>query len=1213
MNDTTHIVDQTTAESLIGETVSQEADVRPAGWLDRSLASLATWDWEKIAWAGLLAVALLIRVAALDNRSASHDEAQHAWFAYNLFSGKGYEHSPIYHGPFIYHVMALFYLLFGVGDVAARLPTALFGFGIVWAMWLTRPWLGKRGAFFAGLLIAFSPALLHYSRHTRHDIYELFWAVVMLIAIFRYLDLGRVRGEHWTYVAAAALSLALASKEDAFIHGAAIGGFLLLLVLFRWLGARLDPAIPEEVRERPLHIARRDWLALIGGSAIAFIGMVVYRALGLSASAGATSTVQTAAILALILLPPAAAAGLALWHSMRRNAAADAPGDLNELRSPQAPAFSPASEMIILLATLILPWISPFLIKALGYDPLNYTTGMIPTLSVLAAMTGLAAVIGLLWDPRRWLISAGIFVAIFVVLFTGLFTNGQGLATGVIGSLGYWLSQQEVARGSQPWYYYLLITPLYEFLPLLLSIPVVLAAFLQRRRLMVALSLLSLALLAGWLIMALNIAVDARAGMAYKALAGAAMAVILFTSIWGGLTRHPRNNQLFLAFLPFFILFSWVAYTIAGEKMPWLVASITLPMCIAGGWTLGRLVERVQWRSLGWRALWIALAVVILLASLLGVARSQPFQGRELGQLSETGQWLAALLMMIGALALLVWLLWRSGWRQGLRVAGLTLIALLAVWTVRTTYQLNFVNQNYVTEYLFYAHASPDPLADMRQIEAISRRTVGDRQIKVAYDDDSSWPFNWYLSDWPNTAYFGANPSREAIADAPVVIIGNKNLDKARPFLQRDYIEFNRRLIWWPNEDYKNLSWEKIKQGLADPQKRREFLDVVLWRRYTTPMNQWPLVHRYSLFVRNDLAAQLWDFGVQPAAVTAVLDPYAAGTLENWSSQQLIGSGPGAEPGQLNFPRNAAIAADGAVYVADSGNHRIQVFAPDGAFLRQWGSSCELYSDGLPGCVDPDGDGPLQVGDGQMREPWGIAIGPDGNVYVADTWNHRVVVFDSEGNFLRKWGTFATTNGEAVGSPGGFWGPRAIAIDAAGNVYVTDTGNKRIQVFDSQGGFLTQYGGGGVAEGRFDEPVGLAISPRSDGQPGGVLYVADAWNRRIQKLEAAFGSVLSGSGEEEALTISFVQEWPVEGWNSQSVVNKPYVAVDSQGTVYATDPEGYRVVAFDNGGTFKAAFGLYGSDAQSFALPNGIAVGPDDLVYVADADNHRVMVFPALR
>ncbi len=202
-------------------------------------------------------------------------------------------------------------------------------------------------------------------------------------------------------------------------------------------------------------------------------------------------------------------------------------------------------------------------------------------------------------------------------------------------------------------------------------------------------------------------------------------------------------------------------------------------------------MERVDWRGLGWRAVWIALLTLLFVAALLGVTRSQPFQGRALGQLSETGQWLAALAVGV-IVARRCWpgLFQRSDVRQGLRVVGLTLLALLGLWSVRVTYQANFVNQDFVKEYLFYAHGSPDPLADMRQIESISRRTVGDKQLKIAYDDDSSWPFNWYLSDWPNAVYYGANPSRDTFTDAPVVLVGSKNLDKARPFLQRDYNEF---------------------------------------------------------------------------------------------------------------------------------------------------------------------------------------------------------------------------------------------------------------------------------------------------------------------------------------------------------------------------------------------------------------------------------------
>ena len=131
-----------------------------------------------------------------------------------------------------------------------------------------------------------------------------------------------------------------------------------------------------------------------------------------------------------------------------------------------------------------------------------------------------------------------------------------------------------------------------------------------------------------------------------------------------------------------------------------------------------------------------------------------------------------------------------------------------------------------------------------------------------------------------------------------------------------------------------------------------------------------------------------------------------------------------------------------------------------------------------------------------------------------------------------------------------------------------------------------------MIDGRFDEPVGLGQD--ADGN----WYVADTWNKRIQKFTEAF---------------SYVAQWPVNGWGSQSVVNKPALAVDPQRKlVYAVDPENYRVLAFGTDGTFKATWGLYGNDAQSFTLPTGIAVGSDGKVYVADGDAHRIMVFPPL-
>jgi len=85
------------------------------------------------------------------------------------------------------------------------------------------------------------------------------------------------------------------------------------------------------------------------------------------------------------------------------------------------------------------------------------------------------------------------------------------------------------------------------------------------------------------------------------------------------------------------------------------------------------------------------------------------------------------------------------------------------------------------------------------------------------------------------------------------------------------------------------------------------------------------------------------------------------------------------------------------------------------------------------------------------------------------------------------------------------------------------------------------------------------------------------------------------------------KEWEVEAWAGQSINNKPYLATDSAGRVYVTDPEGYRVLIFSPSGAYLNRFGQFGADAGSLGLPNGIALGADDTLWVADAGNHRVL------
>jgi uncharacterized protein (TIGR03663 family) len=819
-------------------------------------------------------------------------------------------------------------------------------------------------------------------------------------------------------------------------------------------------------------------------------------------------------------------------------------------------------DLVILIGSLCAPlYFTALLIKVLGrWDPLDYTNYGQLDLLVFLVIAAVLGALGLVWSRRRWPIAAGIFWTIYVLLHTSLLTNMGGLFTGPIGALGYWLVQQGVQRGGQPWFYYTILIPLYEFLPLLLAL--VGMGYFSRKT-----------------------ATEARTSAQKSELL-------------------PRN--VFWIFLSYWALVGLLIYSWAGEKMPWLVVHLTLPLVLLAARLIDEVVTRTDWRELIDRgALYLfvlvptaSLMFLAFVSSSVGVARfllqGPSAAGFNLGELNTLARWLVAMVLS-GVFIYLILVLWRRvGASSFARVLLFTTTLVLTMLTIRYAWIATYIHGDIAKDMLIYTQTTPDVTMLMEEVEQLSERLTGGKDMRVAFDDFTSWPLWWYLRDYPNRSFFGKEPVGPL--DTPVVFVGIENEAAVRPYLT-DYIRQQYKLRWWFPEDYRGLLDCNVVESLRNPETRQLAINLLLHRDPATHVGvtcrlvgleyllnaetrqsainfllyrelEEPLGSAdFAFYIRRDIAAQIWQSSAIPIAheveaATEYMEAYRdARSKVTWGDL-------GSLEGQFDSPKGLAIDSQGNVYVADSQNHRIQKFDSEGNFLLAWGSV---------------GSAP-----GQFSEPWGVAVGPDDRVYVADTWNHRIQSFTSEGELITYWGVYQDTGGALLEPLGMLYGPRDIAIDEDGNLYVADTGNKRIQKFDADGNPLGQWGGSGASAGQFLEPVGIAVGP------DGYIYVADTWNQRIQVFDQDF---------------QYVRQWTVYAWPGESIFNKPYLAVDGEGHVLATDPEGSRVLVFDSEGELLTIFGKHGQDESSFNLPTGIEVDRLGNVYVSDSSNNRIMKF----
>ncbi len=724
-----------------------------ARWMGERIGWQPRFGWPDASFApfGLIAlVAAAMRLWELDGRVMHYDEAIHLHYAWKLANGVEYAHSPWMHGPFQIELVAILLKWLGDTDFVARLPYALFGVALVALPYFLRRQMGDKGAICAALIMAFSPTLLYFSRFGRNDILMAVWATLLLIFLWRYHENSK---RPHLLGAAAVTALMLASKETAyfvilFMGLAALGlgwrqvwavarrqaaladlrgaaGFFVLLATLTLpqaaaaisvvqgpLGLTLAatdsgstgetgapvweaPFASLPIWEPPvlMHfiallaslaalvaVARWVWkvrnvldLAVVsaaGVSAVAAVAVVTLGpAQGLLPELGTTARYLDCAIGAALM-----AVGLAIprWlseelRSWRRIAVLlGAPailtwlwlvafGDGLSLMAQMLPAAAPAAEL------------------EAGTIAVNY---LVPALTLLLLVV-VGGVVGALWGGGVWIVCAGLFYVIWGTLYTTFFTNWPGVFTGGWQSLGYWLAQQEVARGNQPWYYYLVGMTVYEALALVFGLAAVV-----------------------WLI---------------------------------------RRREPFGVVLAAWVIATMAIYTIAAEKMPWLLVNITVPLALAAGMLLGNLMDGIRWPlqvAERWRTglllalspVWILTAVWIVWLLARGGAGYLP-------------AWLTAMILlpMAVGIAWLVRVQPNGGRLMALGVAGLLLI-FGTVAAMRAAYTYDDSN----VEILAYAQGSADLVESYAALKEEAWAGEG-ASARVEVDYDMWYPFQWYV------------------------------------------------------------------------------------------------------------------------------------------------------------------------------------------------------------------------------------------------------------------------------------------------------------------------------------------------------------------------------------------------------------------------------------------------------------------------------------
>ncbi len=1046
-------------------------------------------DAIKISNFALVVIAIVIlgsvlRLVYLDNMAFHHDESIHAYYSHDMYKGNlgNHTYDPTYHGQFLYHYGALFFLLFGDTDTVARLPYVSFGILMFYFVWRLRSYIGSTGVIAGLLFIAFSPTLTYFSRFARNDIYMATMALGILLFSLDYLK--TLKGQYLV-LAAFFLALMYTCKENSYMTGFVFGSFIVFYGIYYVI------SYPREVRKLALTAIFKDRAPFT--KLLTLYGLFSCTAFSLVAYVSHTTEFRETALLfkeqrnretfEISILRDA-------WTSFMQN----------------HPWFAGWGQFLWVLIPVI---IAAILFVLYGYISRKSSTKPEEgNWFSRFAKENIALVASLL-----------VIFTVYTMMFTNMGTHTAGMKSGVIDYLLYWMGQQGAPRIAGPPDYYIPRLLIYE--PALIIFGLLAFVIYTWNGLglvnFVAFQVFfGVSVYAYWSVALVKTGSPKSALLLWLVGICISMAIVLsqklaslFSFIPKDLENNdnsidPRNDSSLVpnglrCFLIYWSVLSILIYALLEEKVPWLLVHQVLPLALLTGVFISDV-----WKRLGPGALRNFFAIVV---------------------------------------------------------------GLLVVYEARTDLILNVYHPDDPRELMIYTQT------DHSAIKVVEEIKEGAAQLGAEYmppnptktiaffQGHSVWPYVWYFRNYMTASSDKGLPT----SDIPFTIVNTELERNMTVWAKGNYTKrkiFHRS--WWPPALDTPLR-------ISTPSMRHEMPFAYAKSRGLKPIDGWRMLWKYILY------REVWGhpggvnvtFYKRSPLVENEASPKVAEGYNNPVSPlrviKTIGKYGKAE-GEFIEPRGIAFSPDESrLYVLDAQNGRIQVFDKELNFVGWFGGPGKE----LGHLTVDEGDGPNG----------GIAVGPDGTIYVTDTWHAgtgRINRYTAEGKALSP---LVPSRGDS------FYFPRGLAIASNGMLYVADTGKHRIVQFNPDGSYA-----GALIENQLKEPVGVTVGSN------GWIYVCDVGMHRV----AAF----SPQG-------NFMRQYSILGWNPEiagdMVWIEPYVAVDRVGNVIASDSTTHTIYRFDPLGKKVTQAGGEGSGLSKLRKPKGIIIDSHDYLYIADSMNHRII------